>query len=92
MLTIYQSSNRSINQNIKMFAGVILSSFFYGYIVTQIPGGWIASRFGGKHLFGLGILLSAILTLLTPWAARQSVGALVAVRVLEGVGQVCCRS
>ena len=27
--------------------GYILGSFFYGYIVTQIPGGWIAQRYGG---------------------------------------------
>ena len=24
--------------------GVILGSFFYGYIVTQIPGGWLATK------------------------------------------------
>ena len=26
----------------------MLSSFFYGYIVTQLPGGWFATRIGGK--------------------------------------------
>ncbi len=31
--------------------GVILGSFFYGYIVTQIPGGWLATKFGGKRVF-----------------------------------------
>ena len=25
--------------------GFILGSFFYGYIVTQIPGGWLATRY-----------------------------------------------
>lgn len=29
--------------------GVILSSFFYGYIVTQIPGGYLAATYGGKR-------------------------------------------
>ena len=24
--------------------GLILGSFFYGYIVTQIPGGWLAGK------------------------------------------------
>jgi MFS family permease len=23
----------------------ILAAFFYGYIITQIPGGWLADRF-----------------------------------------------
>ena len=24
--------------------GYVLGAFFYGYIVTQLPGGWIASK------------------------------------------------
>jgi len=28
--------------------GTILGAFFYGYIFTQLPGGWLASKFGGK--------------------------------------------
>lgn len=28
--------------------GVILGSFYWGYIITQIPGGLLAKRFGGK--------------------------------------------
>ncbi|XP_064652399.1 sialin-like [Lineus longissimus] len=67
--------------------GVILGSFFYGYIVTQVPGGWIAARFGGKWVFGLGVLCTAVLTLVTPLAARYSVGLFIAVRVLEGLGE-----
>ncbi|KAL3889635.1 hypothetical protein ACJMK2_001971 [Sinanodonta woodiana] len=67
--------------------GIILGAFFYGYIVTQIPGGWLAERFGGKKLFGFGVLVTAVLTLLTPVAARLSLGTLIAVRVLEGIGE-----
>ena len=68
--------------------GLILGSFFYGYICTQIPGGWLAEKFGGKWLFGLGVLGTAVLTLLTPVAAKLSVGTLLAVRVVEGIGEV----
>ncbi|KAL9965860.1 hypothetical protein ACROYT_G029714 [Oculina patagonica] len=65
--------------------GIVLSSFFYGYIVTQLPGGYLALKFGGKNLFGLGILSTAVFTLLTPVAARAGVAVLVALRILIGL-------
>ncbi|CAO1314915.1 unnamed protein product [Diamesa tonsa] len=65
--------------------GLVLSSFFYGYILTQVIGGYIASRIGGKLLFGIGIGVTALLTLITPLAAKYSIYALVAVRVIEGL-------
>uniref|UniRef100_A0A667X8J6 Sialin n=1 Tax=Myripristis murdjan TaxID=586833 RepID=A0A667X8J6_9TELE len=67
--------------------GWILGSFFYGYILTQVPGGYLASRFGAKWLMGLGILGTVIFTLLTPIAADLGAGYLIAVRVLEGIGE-----
>ena len=68
--------------------GLILGSFFYGYIVTQLPGGWLGARFGGKYLMGFGVLCPAVLTLFTPLAARHSVEMLILVRILEGLGEV----
>ncbi|XP_077290239.1 major facilitator superfamily transporter 9 isoform X2 [Arctopsyche grandis] len=65
--------------------GLVLSSFFYGYIVTQLPGGWLATRFGGNRVFGIGIGATALLTLLTPLCAHISTSLLVAIRVLEGI-------
>ncbi|CAG2064724.1 unnamed protein product, partial [Timema podura] len=68
--------------------GLILSSFFWGYVVTHLPGGMLAERFGGKYSLGLGILSTAVLTLLTPLAATYG-GAnwLIGVRILEGLGE-----
>jgi hypothetical protein len=69
--------------------GLLLSSFFYGYIVTQIPGGWLASRFGGKKVFGYGILVSSILCLITPLATSYGgAPALMVVRILQGLAEV----
>lgn len=65
----------------------MLGSFFYGYICTQILGGWLATRFGGKHVYGVGVLVTSVLTLLTPWAADVGVEVLVTLRVLEGIGE-----
>ncbi|XP_072246727.1 sialin [Leuresthes tenuis] len=67
--------------------GWILGSFFYGYILTQIPGGYLASRFGPKWLMGFGILGTVVFTLLTPVAAALGASYLIAVRVLEGIGE-----
>ena len=33
--------------------GLILASFFYGYIITQIPGGYLATKYGGKRLVNI---------------------------------------
>ena len=68
--------------------GLILASFFYGYIITQLPGGWLRSQFVGKYLFSFGVLLTSVVTILTPAAAHHSVGMLLLVRVVEGFGQV----
>lgn len=68
--------------------GHILGAFYYGYAIAHIPGGILAQRYGGKHVFGFGIFLTGVLTLLTPFAARMGPGYIIAVRVLEGIGEV----
>ena len=37
--------------------GLVLGSFFVGYLATQIVGGWMANRFGGKPVLGIAVLL-----------------------------------
>lgn len=68
--------------------GHILGAFYYGYVFAQIPGGILAQKYGGKHVFGVGIFLTAVLTLLTPLAARIGPAYMIGVRVLEGIGEV----
>lgn len=29
-------------------AGLVQSSFFWGYALSQLPGGWLAKIFGGR--------------------------------------------
>nr|XP_023026033.1 putative inorganic phosphate cotransporter isoform X2 [Leptinotarsa decemlineata] len=70
--------------------GLILSSFFWGYVITHLPGGILAEKFGGKYSLGLGILSTAIFTLITPWVIFATNGnwkILVALRVIEGLGE-----
>lgn len=68
--------------------GYILSSFFWGYVVTHMPGGILAEKFGGKYSLGLGMLGTAIFTLLTPVVVKYGDWqGLVAIRVIEGLGE-----
>ncbi|PNF31193.1 putative inorganic phosphate cotransporter [Cryptotermes secundus] len=67
--------------------GIILGSFFYGYVVTQIPGGRLAELYGGKLVFGLGVLITGILTTLSPLAAKLGTSFFIVIRVLEGLGE-----
>lgn len=50
--------------------------------------GRMAEHVGGRFVLGLGILVSSLLTLLTPFAARTSIGFLVVLRILEGLALV----
>ncbi|KAM9384495.1 sialin-like [Pholidichthys leucotaenia] len=67
--------------------GWLLGAFFFGYLFTQIPGGYLSGHYGGKCFLGLGVLGTAALTLLTPLAARWGPYWLFGLRALEGFGE-----
>ena len=67
--------------------GVVLSSFFVGYLLAMIPGGWLTGRYGGRIVLGIALLLWSLFTLATPLAAAVSLAALVVARVGMGVGE-----
>jgi len=67
--------------------GTVLSSFFVGYLLTQIVGGRLADRFGGKAVLAGGVLLWSLFTLLTPPAAALGFSMLLIARVGMGLGE-----
>lgn len=67
--------------------GMVLSSFFVGYLLLQIVGGLLADRFGGKVVLGAGVLLWFLFTILTPPAASIGLGLLLLTRILMGMGE-----
>lgn len=67
--------------------GMVLSAFFYGYLATQVLGGWLADRFGGKVVLGAGVLLWSLFTILTPPAAMTGLVVLFLTRVAMGIGE-----
>ena len=71
----------------KATQGWVLSSFFVGYLGTQLLGGWLATRIGGRNLLAFGVLWWSAFTLITPLAAQLSFGALIAARIGMGLGE-----
>ncbi|MGH7248899.1 MAG: MFS transporter, partial [Pseudomonadota bacterium] len=67
--------------------GLILSAFFWGYLLTQLAGGWMADRFGGRRVLGAGVAIWSLATLLTPAAASISFAILFAIRIVLGLGE-----
>lgn len=70
--------------------GLLLASFFIGYIFPQVPAGWLASRLGAKWVLGGGMFISGIFTLLLPIAAEIHLGLAVATRIVVGLGEGVC--
>lgn len=67
---------------------VILSSFFWGYVVTQIPAGQLAQRVGAKVLLLFSLGICSTLAVLTPLFAHLGGSTLVMVlRIVQGFSQ-----
>ncbi|KAK0056347.1 sialin-like isoform X1 [Biomphalaria pfeifferi] len=62
----------------------LLAMFFYGYLLTQLLSGWLASRFGGTKVWGWNMFISGLCTVLTPLLARSHISLLYFVRVVIG--------
>lgn len=67
--------------------GLVQSSFFWGYLLTQVLGGVWADRYGGAKVLGAGVLWWSAATALTPFAAAAGLPALLAARAAMGVGE-----
>lgn len=65
--------------------GVVLSAFTFGYAILQIPGGWLADKFGSRPLLVVSLVWWSIFTGFTGLAFGA--GILILVRVLFGVGE-----
>ena len=57
--------------------GLVLSSFFIGYILMMLAGGALAYRYGGRIVLGVAVIWWSLFTALTPAAAVLSLSALV---------------
>ena len=70
--------------------GAVSSSFFAGYMITNIFGGYLATRFSPQYVLAAGVLLWSLFTLDTPLAAEassDSLTSLLVVRAIMGIGE-----
>lgn len=65
--------------------GLVVSVFFFSYALMQIPGGWLADRFGSNIVALIAILLWSIFTAMTGMA--WSLVSLLFIRILFGIGE-----
>lgn len=63
---------------------LVLSSFFYGYSLGQIPAGWAVARWGGRRLYS-ALVLPTMLSMLTPWIVPLGPRSVAAQRAVYGV-------
>lgn len=84
-----QDSNGEFDWDEKL-QGLVLGAFYYGFCITQVPGGILAGKYGGKNLYGGGVLLSGLITLLYPIAANTNVYLLTFLRALQGLAEGVC--
>ncbi|KAI7998906.1 hypothetical protein LOK49_LG10G01412 [Camellia lanceoleosa] len=66
-------------------ARLVQSSFFWGYTLSQLPGGWLAKTFGGRKVLEIGVLIWSLATALVPVLAGFMPG-LVLSRILASFG------
>ncbi len=65
--------------------GVVLSSFFAGYALMQLPGGWLADKFGSRKVIAIAMLFWSIFTVLTGMA--WSLMSMIMIRFMFGLGE-----
>ena len=67
--------------------GLILSSFYIGYMISMTVGGYLADKYGGKRVLAYGLLLWSFFTIITPAFAYSGFFLLIFIRILMGLGE-----
>ena len=65
----------------------MLGGFSYGYVTTQVLGGLLAQKYGGKWVYVVACGGSVILGLMVPLAANADITYLVVLRAVQGAFQ-----
>ncbi|KAJ6641246.1 Sialin [Pseudolycoriella hygida] len=63
---------------------IILGSFYWCYVLSQVVGGVATQYFGTKNVFGWSQFATAACSLCIPFASSIHYGALIALRLIQG--------
>ena len=66
--------------------GMVMGAFYWGYGLSQVPGGFLAQRFGGRLMLIVSFTGWTIASFLTPRTATNALG-MSAARVIVGIFQ-----
>lgn len=66
--------------------GMILSTFYYGYACSQVPGGWVAQKIGGRRVLLFSFVLWSLTCAFVPLDPNRVIVLIVA-RLLVGIAQ-----
>ena len=69
--------------------GELLSAFYWGYFLFQLPAGWLAPRVGAHRLLSAAVTVWSIASAASCFTGG-SITALFALRVVVGCAESCC--
>ncbi|KYM76069.1 Putative inorganic phosphate cotransporter, partial [Atta colombica] len=90
------ANSSTANPNIEAYGwnkqekDLVLSSFFWGYVVTQVPSGYLANVWSGQKILCIGMFVCGIFKIITPVVAHYGgLPAVLVCRVGMGLSQAC---
>lgn len=69
----------------KGIQGIVLGGYFWGYLITEVPGGYLAGRYGARFVFGTAMLIAGVFSALIPWGSQLHWGVVWGLRLVVGL-------
>ncbi|KAJ8946319.1 hypothetical protein NQ318_004208 [Aromia moschata] len=67
---------------------VMLSTFFWGYVCTQLVGAFVAERFGPKWFLAVTVFITSLFSMLIPvFGSEFGYKGIITCRVIQGLGE-----
>ena len=67
--------------------GIVLGTFYVGYMISMTLGGYLADKYGGKKILGYALIIWSLFTIITPFFAYSGLWWLIFIRILLGLGE-----